>query len=110
MLDRNLAVAGRVLQGMPLLSGLPRGTATMGFYAEPEHQVTITSVRVAADLPVSEREPIQVLRTDSATFAALLEAKRNRHDAFYAQPAGKISICDVPAPVRDAPAAASHPR
>ena len=102
-LDRNLAVVGRVLEGMPLLSGLPRGTGAMSFYTTASQRTAIHSVRLAADVPVGEREPIEVLRTDSATFAALIEAKRNRHDAFYTRPAGKISICNIPIPTRDAP-------
>jgi peptidylprolyl isomerase len=104
-LDRNLAVVGRVLEGMPLLSGLPRGSGAMGFYTSAAQRTAIRSVRVVADVPAAQRKPIEVLRTDSATFAALIEAKRNRHDAFYAVPAGKISICNIPIPVREAAAA-----
>lgn len=99
-LDRNIAVVGRVLEGMPLLSSLPRGDGAMGFYTAADRRTPIRSVRLAADLPPAEREPIEVLRTDSATFAALVEAKRNRHDAFYTRPAGRVGICDVPIPVR----------
>ncbi|MEO7065661.1 MAG: peptidylprolyl isomerase [Rhodanobacter sp.] len=109
-LDRNLAVVGRVLEGMPLLSGLPRGAGAMGFYSSASQRTPVTSVRMAADLPASKREPIEVLRTDSATFAALIEAKRNRHDAFYARPAGKISLCNIPVPVRDAAGARAPDR
>lgn len=100
-LDRNLAVAGRVLQGMPLLSGLPRGTGPLGFYTRPEQRITIQSVRLASDLPAAQRPHIEVLRTDSPTFAKLIEAKRNRRDAFYAVPPGKIDLCAISAPVRD---------
>jgi peptidylprolyl isomerase len=99
-LDRNLAIAGRVIEGMPLLSGLPRGPEPMGFYSKPSEQVTITRAVLAADVPVAQREKLQVLRTDSATFAALIEAKRNRHDAFYAVPAGKIDLCSIAVPIR----------
>lgn len=99
-LDRNLAVIGRVLDGMPLLSALPRGAGPMGFYDKPSQQVVIQSVRLAADLPASQRPSIQVLRTDSKTFAALVEAKRNRRDAFYTVPAGKIDVCSIDVPTR----------
>ncbi|SFS19852.1 peptidylprolyl isomerase [Dyella sp. OK004] len=104
-LDRNLAVAGRVLQGMEFLSALPRGTGPLGFYDKPEQRVTIESVRLASDLPESERAKIEVLRTDSTTFAALIEAKRNRRDDFYRNPAGKIDLCGISIPVREAKAA-----
>jgi len=101
-LDHNLAVAGRVLEGMPLLSGLPRGPEPMGFYAKPQQRVTIESVRLAADMPAKDRPAIQVLRTDSASFAALVEAKRNGHNAFYPKPAGKVDLCGIDVPVRAA--------
>ncbi|MEI7037811.1 peptidylprolyl isomerase [Fulvimonas yonginensis] len=99
-LDRNLAVAGRVIDGMELLSALPRGPAPMGFYTDKAQRVRIESVRLAADLPPAERPRIEVLRTDSATFAKLVEAKRNRHDAFYTVPAGKIDLCSIGVPSR----------
>ncbi|MBT2142894.1 MULTISPECIES: peptidylprolyl isomerase [unclassified Rhodanobacter] len=101
-LDHNLAVAGRVLEGMPLLSGLPRGPEPMGFYTEPRQRVTIESVRLAADMPAKDRPAIQVLRTDSASFAALVEAKRNGRNAFYPKPAGKVDLCGIDVPVREA--------
>jgi peptidylprolyl isomerase len=82
-LDRNIAVVGRVLQGMELLSAIPRGPAPMGFYEKAEQRIPITSVKVAADLPPAERTPLEVLRTDSATFREVTEARRNRHDDFY---------------------------
>jgi peptidylprolyl isomerase len=99
-LDRNLAVVGRVLEGMPLLSGLPRGPAPMGFYTQPGQRTTIQSVRLAADLPTAQRPAVEVLRTDSATFTALIEAKRNRRDAFYVTPAGKVDLCSIDVPMR----------
>jgi peptidylprolyl isomerase len=101
-LDHNLAIAGRVLQGMPLLSALPRGAEPMGFYTQAAQRVPITSVRLAADVPAAERVPIEVLRTDSATFAALIDAKRHGHNAFYPTPVGKLDVCGIEAPVREA--------
>lgn len=101
-LDHNLAVAGRVLEGMPLLSGLPRGPEPMGFYTQPQQRITIESVRLAADLPAKDRPSIQVLRTDSASFAALVEAKRNGRNAFYPKPVGKLDLCGIDVPVREA--------
>jgi peptidylprolyl isomerase len=101
-LDRNIAVVGRVLQGMEYLSGLPRGTGPLGFYEKPEQRVAIPSVRLAADLPADQRPHVEVLRTDSATFAALVDAKRNRLDDFYRLPVHKVDLCSVSIPVRDA--------
>ncbi|HEV7121819.1 MAG TPA: peptidylprolyl isomerase [Rhodanobacter sp.] len=105
-LDRNLAIAGRVLEGMPLLSALKRGDGPMGFYSKPSHRMPIDSLRLATDLPPAQRPAVQVLRTDSATFAALLDAQRHRHDAFYQVSAGKVGLCSVDVPVRVSKAAA----
>ena len=43
---------------------------------------------------------LQLLRTDSKTFADATEARRNRRDAWYVRPAGHIDLCNVPLPVR----------
>jgi peptidylprolyl isomerase len=102
-LDRNIALVGRVVLGMELLSVLPRGTGPLGFYDQPSQHVPITSVRVAADVPEADRTRIEVLRTDTATFAALVEARRNRRDDWYKVPAGYIDLCNVPLPARPAP-------
>ncbi|MGN2249730.1 peptidylprolyl isomerase [Frateuria sp. GZRe14] len=101
-LDRNLAVAGRVIEGMELLSAMPRGPAPMGFYTDKSQRVKIQSMRLAADMSRAERPKIEVLRTDSPTFAKLIEAKRNRRDAFYTVPAGKIDLCSIGIPSREA--------
>jgi cyclophilin family peptidyl-prolyl cis-trans isomerase len=100
-LDRNLTVVGRVVEGMDELSALPRGHGPLGFYAHPKDRTPILDIRVAADLPPAQRPNIEILRADSPTFQRLLEATRNRHDAFYATPPGKVDICAVPVPVRD---------
>lgn len=105
-LDRNIAVVGRVVQGMELLAALPRGAGPLGFYEKPEQMVPIKSVRLAADVPAAERTNLEVLRTDTPTFTALIESRRNRHDDWYKVPAGKIDLCNVPIPVRVAGAAA----
>lgn len=99
-LDRNIALVGRVVQGMELLSVLPRGTGPLGFYEHPAQHVPILSVRLAADVPEAERLRLEVLRTDTATFAALVEARRNRRDDWYKVPAGHIDLCNVPLPAR----------
>jgi peptidylprolyl isomerase len=99
-LDRNITVVGRVVQGMELLSVLPRGTGPLGFYEKPEQRVPITSITLAADVPENERAHIEVMRTDTPTFTALVEARRNRRDDWYKVPAGHIDVCNVPIPVR----------
>jgi peptidylprolyl isomerase len=100
-LDRNVALVGRVLKGMELLSSLPRGSAEMGFYTKQESALPIKSIRVAADVPAAERSHLEVMRTDTATFAALVESRRNRPEDFFKVPAGRIDLCNVPIPVRE---------
>src|SRR6185437_141941 len=82
-LDRNIAVVGRVVQGMELLAALPRGTGAMGFYDKPPQRTPILRVRLASDVPAAQRMNLQVLRTDTPTFNALIESRRNRSDAWY---------------------------
>ncbi|MFT3791806.1 MAG: peptidylprolyl isomerase [Rudaea sp.] len=99
-LERNITAVGRVVQGIELLSSLPRGSSTMGFYDKPEQRVRIARVRLAADVPAAERTNLEVMRTDTPTFAALVESRRNRIDEFYKVPLGHIDVCSVPIPVR----------
>jgi peptidylprolyl isomerase len=103
-LDRNVALVGRVVKGIELLSSLPRGSAEMGFYAKNEKPLPITSIRVAADVPVAERSNLEVIRTDTPTFTALIESRRNRPEEFFKTPAGRIELCNVPIAVREHPA------
>lgn len=100
-LDRNVALVGRVLKGMELLSGLPRGSGDLGFYTHAEHPLPIKSIRVAADVPAAQRAHLEVLRTDTPTFAALIESRRNRPEEFFKAQAGHIELCNVPLPVRE---------
>jgi peptidylprolyl isomerase len=72
----------------------------MGFYEESEQRVPIRQLRVAADLPAGERTELEVLRTDTPTFEALIESRRNRSDEWFKVPAGRIEVCNVPLPVR----------
>ncbi len=99
-LDDNITVVGRVVKGMELLSTIKRGPEPMGFYTDPAQRTPIKSIRLASDVPVAERTPLELLRTDSQTFREVAESKRNRVDDFYKRPAGHIDLCNVPLPVR----------
>jgi peptidylprolyl isomerase len=99
-LDRNVTLFGRVVAGIELLSVLPRGTGTLGRYEHPEHRVPIRAVRVAADVPAGERTELETLRTDTPTFLAYVEARRNRHEEWFKVPAGHVDVCNVPIPTR----------
>ena len=99
-LDRNIAVVGRVIDGMANLSALPRGTEALGFYKDKAQYVPIASVRLASDMPAAERPAFEYLDTSSASFARYLRIRANRHDDFYIRPAGGVDLCNVGVPVR----------
>jgi peptidylprolyl isomerase len=99
-LDRNVTLFGRVLYGMERLTSLPRGTGPLGFYEKPEQRVVISRIRVAADVPAAERTELEILRTDTPTFEALVESRRNRREEWFIRPAGHIEVCNVPLVVR----------
>ncbi|HJS79020.1 MAG TPA: peptidylprolyl isomerase [Vitreimonas sp.] len=101
-LDRNLAMVGRIVQGMELLTSLPRGTGPLGFYENPEQRVPIRSVRLASEVPAAERTNLETLRTDSQTFRDVIASRRHRREEFFAEPTGRINVCNVPLPVRAA--------
>ncbi|MBK9520995.1 MAG: peptidylprolyl isomerase [Rhodocyclaceae bacterium] len=102
-LDLNITVVGRVLRGMEYLSALPRGGATMGFYDKPEHYVGITKVRLASDISEAERPKLEVLKTDSKSWASVLDSRRNR-SGWFVHSFGHTEVCASSVPVRNKPA------
>ena len=46
---------------------------------------------------------LQFLKTDTKSFTAYVEARRNRHNDWFVRPAGAIDACNIPLPVRKAP-------
>ncbi len=97
-LDRNIALVGRVIEGIEHLSSLPRGTGELGFYETAEERVPIQSVRLASEL--SDTPKFEYLTTEGETFARYAEARANRRDPFFITPAGGADICNIPVPVR----------
>ncbi len=104
-LDRNIAVIGRVLEGIEHMNTLPRGTEALGFYRDEAQHVPIANVRIAADMPEAERPHFQLMDTKSRTFARYLEVRSHRFDDFYRRPALGVDLCNVQVPVRRTPAA-----
>ncbi|BBC74296.1 peptidylprolyl isomerase [Altererythrobacter sp. B11] len=102
-LDRNIAVVGRVIEGIEHLATLPRGRGEAGVYADPARRVPILSVRMASDLPEAERPSFEYLDTASKSFARYLGLRANRKDSFYQVPAGGVDVCNAPVPIRKAP-------
>lgn len=101
-LDRNVTLVGRVVHGIERLSSLPRGTGPLGFYEGTDEHVPIRRIRLGSQLPPEERLPLERLRTDTPTFAELVEARRFRREDWFIEPAGSIGVCNVPLPVRQA--------
>jgi peptidylprolyl isomerase len=101
-LDRNIALVGRVIEGMEHLSSLPRGSGALGFYTAEESakRTPILTVRVASDLPAAEQPKFEYLSTESETFATYAEAIANRRDPFFIVAAGGADICNIKVPVR----------
>lgn len=104
-LDRNIAVVGRVVFGMPDISSLPRGTREMGFYASAEQRIPIATIRVAADLTKESQPRLEIINTESALFTKLVEALRNRGkgvpNSWFIEPAGHVELCNVTLAVRE---------
>jgi cyclophilin family peptidyl-prolyl cis-trans isomerase len=100
-LDRNIALVGRVIEGIDHLSSLPRGTGALGFYENEAERVPIVSVRLGSEMESDKSFPIyEYLSTESASFAAYADARANRRDPFFIKPAGGADICNIPVPIR----------
>jgi peptidylprolyl isomerase len=98
--DRNTTMVGRVVVGMPILATLSRGDGPLGVYTNRHRWVRVESVQIAADLPAGERTPLEELRTDTPTFTQYVDALRNRRGPWFKVPAGRVSVCAIPLPVR----------
>src|SRR3546814_7866986 len=107
-LDRNITLVGRVVDGMELLSVLPRGTGPLGFYKDATPRVPIEAIRLAADVPEAERSKLQVLRPDTPLFDAVVESRRHRRHDWYKRPSGHTDLCNLTIPTPQPPAAAAH--
>lgn len=97
-LDRNIALVGRVIEGIEHLSSLPRGTEALGFYKTAQERVPIQSVRLGGE--VAGLPAYEFLSTESGSFAQYADARANRRDAFFIRPAGGADVCNIPVPVR----------
>ena len=100
-MDRNIAVVGRVIEGIERLSSLPRGTEALGFYKDKAQYVPIARIQLASRMPEGQARPsFEYMDTNSDSFARYLHIRANRHDAFYIHPAGGVDLCNVAVPVR----------
>ena len=97
-LDRNIALVGRVIEGIEHLSSLPRGTGAAGFYEKAEERTPIAAVRIGTE--AAGLAAYEYLSTESASFARYADARANRRDPFFIVPAGGADICNIAVPVR----------
>ena len=103
-LDRNIAVVGRVIEGIEHLSTLPRGPAsTNGVYEDAAQRVPIVSVRLGNEVPEFPQPRFEYLASESESFAEYVRVRANRQDSFYKVPAGGIDVCNVQMPIRRVP-------
>jgi len=80
-LDRLYSSWGRVIDGQDVVMSIKTGSEqNNGSVRDPD---ILESARIAADLPEAERPKAYVLRTDTDTFRAALEAK------------GEVNICEL---------------
>ncbi len=93
-LDKRYTIWGMTVHGLEVVRALQVGDGDNGMMAQATPD-RMTRVRIAADLPETERPAVQVLSTGSARFRALVEAARAARGADF-------SICDVGLPVQTA--------
>ena len=105
-LDRNITLVGRVIDNIEVLSTMPRGSGPLGFYEGDDVKVPLESAHLASELPMGERPVWQRLRTDTETFAALVASRQTRSESWFLDPVGRIGLCNMPLPRRQAPASA----
>lgn len=103
-LDRNITLAGRVVYGIEHLSALPRGGGSdggyAGFYQDPKEYTKVENIRVGTDVPEAEQLHLEVMKTDSEVFKAMVETRRNRTGGWFVKQVGYTDVCNIAVPVR----------
>ncbi len=87
-LDKRYTAWGWIVDGFEATRRISRGEP-------PTRPTPIMRVRVAADIPESERRDVQVMRTDSETFMRYLKRRGDVDDTGYVK-----EICDIKVPTR----------
>jgi peptidylprolyl isomerase len=100
-LDRNVTLIGRAIRGMENLSTLPRGSGSLGTYETAAENVAIRSLRFGDDIDGRAIPDFSLLKTDTDTFGNFVNARRNRTEDWFADPGGRVELCNVPLPVRE---------
>ena len=74
-----------------------------GVIADATKWTPIRAFRVAADVPEQERLQLETFNTNTDLFRELLEARRNRPEAFFYYRPDFLDLCQMPLPVRMTP-------
>ncbi|WDF73035.1 peptidylprolyl isomerase [Novosphingobium sp. KACC 22771] len=98
-LDRNIAVVGRVIEGIEHLSSLPRAPGN-GMYNDKAKNTPILSIRLGSELPPAQQPHFEYLSSASASFRDYVNARANRRDDFIIYSPGNADICNIPIPIR----------
>ena len=96
-LDRNVTLVGRVVEGMPLLSSLPRGSGSLGFFETPEQYIPIETIKLASALGVDVAYP-DIMNTNSEAFKEHVANRTTRSDEWFLDATNKIELCNVGVP------------
>ena len=72
----------------------------MGFYDKPEQHVRIDQDRAPGRHAAGHAPDVRVFRTDTPQWDEMVEARRNRRDAWYVHRAGAIDLCNITVPVK----------
>jgi peptidylprolyl isomerase len=102
-LDRNIALVGRVLDGLERLTAHQRGTEALGFIKDRKNHIPIARMTLASEMPAARRPAYEVMRTDTDTFSAYVTGRANRSGQFFRVPAGGVDLCNAPVPTRRRP-------
>lgn len=99
-LDRNIALIGRVIDGIDAMTAHPRGKEALGFIKDTAQHIPIARMILAADMPEGDRPVYETMRTDSDSFAHYITGRANRGGDFFKVPAGGVDLCNAPVPTR----------
>ena len=97
-LDRNMNIFGRVIHGMDVVQRIRRGPAKeSGIIQDETASSRIRGMRLASDIPKSERLAAFVTDTNSKNFEKNLNNRRNRKQKFFHfKPPRVLDVCQVP--------------